>query len=805
MAKDSIGTAYVQIVPSFDGGIANISSKLSSSVNSSSIGTSIGSGLVAGISGAFTNQALQFIGNALSSVADLAIDSTKKLLQTTMTEITNAEQNIGGLDVVFQDSAESMKKWANSTTKSIGTSFNSAAQTANKIGAILQGSDFSIQKSATVTQSIMKRAADMARAMGISVEEGFTAVTHMAKGEYALMDNLGVKMNDTTVKTYALSKGFEGVWKDATPSEKIPYAIDYFMEKTSQFANQTEREANTIATSWDMVKASFLNVVDGIENTEVDEGAEFVSSFNTFVQNVLNKINEVGPQILTSLSVSFANIGTDIWYNLIDDSEETINTLKEKASGVVEQIKTAVSEAWKPKKDELNGKENEKATTELAEVYGISKEEVEEFKKLLEELDVKDSDFLDNTIEGFKKLGKEVGGVITKFQNWADEKVNYEAETLADNIMTEKKSVSELAGEYKSLQMTLGYSEKEMATLMAEHGVSAEKIKEVIKAVDEGAEKTNKKMADMAGNAVKAKMELQKAYAHFGSGFDDYGGETQTATEKQREALKALGEQAGQTAMDVIQANDSENESTQNTKLQELMATSGLKDYLSQFGDVSTNTAEQVVRSFFDMDSTVGVSSDGIQIALGNSETKFNEFLATVARVSGVTVEDIRGILNGSIELNETNFDTIKSALTSVGANFGLTKAQTDKLLAAIIAVQNQKIDDKEFTITSKIEVQTNYKNAKIADLMHAQGYAVGGVITRPQLAMVGEDGPEVVMPLKNNTQWIDVLAGRIVQLGGAGGNRGDTYNIQATDPLETASVIARKRKQQQLFSMLGG
>ncbi len=44
---------------------------------------------------------------------------------------------------------------------------------------------------------------------------------------------------------------------------------------------------------------------------------------------------------------------------------------------------------------------------------------------------------------------------------------------------------------------------------------------------------------------------------------------------------------------------------------------------------------------------------------------------------------------------------------------------------------------------------------------------AQGGVVTAPTMAMIGESGAEVVMPLENNTGWIDKLAERI----GGGGN----------------------------------
>jgi hypothetical protein len=52
---------------------------------------------------------------------------------------------------------------------------------------------------------------------------------------------------------------------------------------------------------------------------------------------------------------------------------------------------------------------------------------------------------------------------------------------------------------------------------------------------------------------------------------------------------------------------------------------------------------------------------------------------------------------------------------------------------------------------------------------------AKGGVVDKATLAMIGEAGKEVVMPLENNTGWIDKLADKI---SAKSGNTSKTYNI---------------------------
>ena len=46
---------------------------------------------------------------------------------------------------------------------------------------------------------------------------------------------------------------------------------------------------------------------------------------------------------------------------------------------------------------------------------------------------------------------------------------------------------------------------------------------------------------------------------------------------------------------------------------------------------------------------------------------------------------------------------------------------------------------------------------------------AQGGVIDSPTYALLGEAGKEAVMPLENNTQWIDLLASKLNAQSGGG------------------------------------
>lgn len=70
---------------------------------------------------------------------------------------------------------------------------------------------------------------------------------------------------------------------------------------------------------------------------------------------------------------------------------------------------------------------------------------------------------------------------------------------------------------------------------------------------------------------------------------------------------------------------------------------------------------------------------------------------------------------------------------------------------------------------------------------------AEGGVVDKPTLAMVGEAGREAVMPLEQNTEWIDKLADKLGSKMG-GGNTTNNFNY-TFERMETSRLALHKAK----------
>jgi len=86
------------------------------------------------------------------------------------------EQNLGGSESVFGKYAKSIQKSGEDAYKNLGVSQSEYHATANKMGALFQGSGIEQQKSLDLTEKAMQRAADMASVMGIDMSMAMESV-----------------------------------------------------------------------------------------------------------------------------------------------------------------------------------------------------------------------------------------------------------------------------------------------------------------------------------------------------------------------------------------------------------------------------------------------------------------------------------------------------------------------------------------------------------------------------------------------------------------------------------------------------
>lgn len=218
---------------------------------------------------------LALLGGAMIGVGKIIGGSVK--------EFGSLEQNLGGAEAVFGEFADGIKQKAKDSAQTMGTSMSQYLASANKMGSLFQGAGYSARDSMAMTADSMQRAADVASVMGLSQEAALESIAGMAKGNFTMMDNLGVAMNDTALKAYMLEQGIAGNIEKMSTAEKVGIAYQMFMDRTSKYAGNFAREATTLEGSLAIMRAELANV-----GAQLGQAfAPMVAAAANFVSNVL--------------------------------------------------------------------------------------------------------------------------------------------------------------------------------------------------------------------------------------------------------------------------------------------------------------------------------------------------------------------------------------------------------------------------------------------------------------------------------------------------------------------------------------
>jgi hypothetical protein len=334
-----LAKAYVQIIPSMRGAEGELKKSLGDT--SSSAGTSSGSTF-----GSMFKKAIAAAGIGIA---------LKKVFDDVFAQGGELQQNLGGTEAVFGQFAKTIQDQAVSAYKNMGMSASDYMATANKMGSLFQGSGIEQQKSLDMTSKAMQRAADVASVMGIDMSMAMESIAGAAKGNFTMMDNLGVAMNATTLQAYALEKGVNFKWNTASNAEKAELAMQMFMERTSQYAGNFARESEQTWTgSIGAMKASYQNLMANIMlGNELDTSLQALAqTVTTFVSgnlipamgNILKGLPQALITLTTTLGPQLLQMGADMVFHLAQGIITNLPKWVETWLGLYENLWTTITE-----------------------------------------------------------------------------------------------------------------------------------------------------------------------------------------------------------------------------------------------------------------------------------------------------------------------------------------------------------------------------------------------------------------------------------------------------------------------------
>lgn len=286
---------------------------------------------------------LSKIGSTLKTVGNVASEVMKKVAAVT-TAVSGAltavvgmgvksyasyEQNIGGVETLFKDSADKVLENAQNAYKTSGLSANDYMETVTSFSAsLLQSLGGDTEKAANVADMALVDMADNANKFGTDMSSIQNAYQGFAKQNYTMLDNLKLGYGGTKSEMERLladAQKLTGVKYDINNLSDVYNAI-HAIQVNLDVTGTTAKEAETtISGSAASMKSAFDNFLNGSGSPEA-----LASTITVFVGNITNAITKLAPNILngivTVINQLIPQVG-QLLINLVPMLWDTLNEL----------------------------------------------------------------------------------------------------------------------------------------------------------------------------------------------------------------------------------------------------------------------------------------------------------------------------------------------------------------------------------------------------------------------------------------------------------------------------------------------
>ncbi len=296
--------------------------------------------------GSIAKGGLAVIGGAATGVATAFGVMTKKALDS----YASLEQNIGGVETLFKNSAQSVIDNAKTAYKTAGLSANAYMETVTSFSAsLLQSLGNDTKKAAEYADSAIIDMSDNANKMGTSMESIQNAYQGFAKQNYSMLDNLKLGYGGTSAEMYRLLQDAAQLNEEFANTAK--FSIDSKGHLEANFADitkaihivQTEmgitgttaKEASeTISGSVSAMKGAFDNFLNGTGSPK-----ELAETMVTAGKNVIKGLSEIVPRLLETLP----EVKNLIQENLVQAfSADTVQRMVESGKNIVMSLLTGM-------------------------------------------------------------------------------------------------------------------------------------------------------------------------------------------------------------------------------------------------------------------------------------------------------------------------------------------------------------------------------------------------------------------------------------------------------------------------------
>lgn len=766
----------------------------------------------------FAKKAFAVVGTAMGAASITAFAKSCLELGSNLTEVQNV------VDTTFGDMSNSVNDFAINAMEAFGMSETIAKKYMGTFGAMSKAMGLSTQKAYEMAEAVTGLTGDVASFFNLSTDEAYTKLKSIWTGETETLKDLGVVMTQTALDQYAMNNGFGKTTANMTEQEKLmlryQYVMDALSDASGDFAKTSKTWANqtrVLSLRFDALKAS---IGQGLINLFTPV-LVMLNDLLASLQKVADGFSHLTEVITGTKQATGGLIGISDAAGMAADSVDGIGTSATNTANAIKRSLTGFDKIKKLSDSSSSGSTTGSSTSDISAISnetGKATGKLTAMERMIGRIKSGFSDSFMQIADSAKSIGNTIWTNLTGgFQQWVDEdgeRVKGRLDEIFQHTVNISDSIGEFSEAFADVFSIFETPEAQNITgnlisifedsYLNINLLSAKFVDDIIDTITSPFVENKDTIRDSLGEMLKPISEISDKVKTFTQDvWDTFQNLYDTFIHPAFESVKEIW-------TEYLGSDD----------FKEHM--SSMKDSLDRIND----SIQPILDAFhilftLVLGSKMAQARDGIkafgQIGLFAFKAIVSGIDLAIKNIANLT-QFVSNLCNGGWRIALENMSmyaqqnatkavsSIKNAFASIPRWFEQTfsnawsKVQQvfsrggsifvgiqDGITSAFRDIVNHLIDGinavvrKPFTtINSMLNMIRNTKvlNVRPFQLLWKQNpidipkinyLAKGGLINQPTLAMVGEAGKEAVMPLENNTGWIDQLADKIAQRIGIG------------------------------------
>jgi hypothetical protein len=735
----------------------------------------------------YVGTSFQKIGSTLTKTVTPAIIAAGVGIYKMTQLASNMAETQSKVGVIFGDTANDIRAFGKTAARSIGQSEQAALDAASTFGIFGASAGLSGNDLVKFSKQFTVLASDFASFYNTSPEDAILAIGSALRGEALPLRRYGVLLNEAELQNQALKLGLISTTKEAlTPQIKILAAAAFIMEKSKVAQGDFARTAAGLANQQRILNAEVTNLSTAFGGLFLPIMTQIVlfirEQFLPRLSGIVEGFKKLEPEMIKNIlkfAAFLAILGpTLIVLGTVIRAVLLLTKVFAILNNTILRIPLAIALLIG-----LFAAQND-AQYKLAKDTGDSWGQISR----LVVLGIRAILFaIDRVIDGFKFIGFSLDFAAARVDNFFDTLVGRGRSMMSFEQMMEGFQFSNFAGELDSA--VAGFAElannvQEATKESTDYARDANKLAAQVELLNMDMSDLNVNLDQNATNSKDASTALQKlkkaAQEAAQAIVDKLETSLQAAEDKLNDLKNAFASFKGAIGDSVkgilnfgtaIEEGDFFNNLTQQAKEATDFATK--VKTLIQLG-LSERGIRAVLETGYESGSKI---ADAIIAGGATMVQQVNELLLSVDIVAEEVGNYGAGVFyNAGIAQGQALADGIRFSLESA-------KADLKKIMDEVVVSQpslptvttptivEPKLKSNLVKGTSLTKTEINkiltdpialQSGARYQAMANSRRFAKGGIVTGPTNALIGEAGPEAVIPLS----------------GGGSGLMGATYNI---------------------------